>query len=102
MGAGNGAPKQDAQIFTPVTRTDLQACAQSTKLWLMEVVAWMVKAIGFRVRRTALNSQRVETRRDLRELVFLMMCARMRFRKTDPRRLWLRPPSRPQRFRYAY
>jgi hypothetical protein len=88
------------QIFTPVTRTDLTAWAQSMKLWLMEVVAWMVEAIGFREGRIALNKHRVETRRELRELIFLMMCARMRFRKADRRQRWMRPPSAPRGVRY--
>jgi hypothetical protein len=90
------------QIFTPVTRTDLQACAQSLKLWLMEIVMWMVEAIGFHEGRIALNKHRIETRREVRELIFLMMCARMRFRKTERRIRWMRPPSGPRGFRYAY
>ncbi len=90
------------QIFTPVTRTDLKAWAQSMKLWLVEIVAWLVEAIGFREGRIALHRHRVETRRELRELIFMMMCARMRFRKHDRRRHWLRPPSAPCGFRYAY
>jgi hypothetical protein len=89
------------QIFTPVTRTDLKACAQSLRLWLMEIVAWMVEAIGFREGRLALNKHRTEARRELRELIFLMMCARMRFRKSEKRRRWMRPPSVPVGFRYA-
>jgi hypothetical protein len=90
------------QIFTPVKRTDLAACAQSLKLWLMEVVAWMVEAIGIREGRIALNKHRTETRRELRELIFLMMCARMRFRKAEKRMRWMRPPSAPRGFRYAH
>jgi hypothetical protein len=90
------------QIFTPVTRTDLKACAQSLKLWLVEIVAWMVEAIGFREGRIALNKHRIETRREVRELIFLMMCAKMRFRKTERRQRWLRPPSTPPGFRYGY
>jgi hypothetical protein len=90
------------QIFTPVTRTDLTAWAQSMTLWLMEVVAWLVEAIGFREGRIALNKHRVETRRELRELILLMMCQRMRFRKTDNRRRWMRPPSAPAGFCYAH
>jgi hypothetical protein len=89
------------QIFTPVTRTDLQACAQSLRLWLMEIAVWLVEAIGFREGRIALNRHRVETRRELRELIFMMMCARMRFRRTERRRRWMRPPSTPRGFRYA-
>ncbi|TPW06497.1 MAG: hypothetical protein FD124_1674 [Alphaproteobacteria bacterium] len=73
------------QIFTPVTRTDLKACAQSLRLWLMEIAVWLVEA-----------------RRELRQLIFLMMCARMRFRKTERRRRWMRPPSTPAGFRYAH
>jgi hypothetical protein len=90
------------QIFTPVTQTDLKACARSLRLWLMEVVAWMVEVIGFREGRIALNKHRIETRRELRELIFLMMCARMRFRTTERRRRWTRPPSAPRGFRYVY
>ena len=90
------------QIFTPVTRSDLQAHAQSLRLWLMEIAVWLVEAIGFREGRIALNKHRIEARRELRELIFLMMCARMRFRKTDRRRRWLRPPSTPAGFRYAH
>jgi hypothetical protein len=90
------------QIFTPVTQTDLKACAQSLRLWLMEIVAWMVEAIGFREGRIALNKHRMETRREVRELIFLMMCARMRFRKTEKRGRWMRPPSAPPGFRYVY
>ncbi|KAF0183778.1 MAG: hypothetical protein FD160_911 [Caulobacteraceae bacterium] len=89
------------QIFTPVTRTDLQAHAQSLKLWLLEIAVWLVEAIGFREGRIALNRHRIEARRELRELIFLMMCARMRFRKTEKRRRWMRPPSVPYGFRYA-
>jgi hypothetical protein len=89
------------QIFTPVTRTDLKACAQSLRLWLMEIAVWMVEAIGFREGRKALLEMRVEARRELRELIFLMMCARMRFRRTDRRRRWMRPPSTPAGFRYV-
>jgi hypothetical protein len=89
------------QIFTPVTRTDLKARVQSLRLWLMEVVAWMVEAIGFRKGRIALNKHRLEARRELRELIFLMMCARMRFRKADKRRRWMGPPSTPRGFRYV-
>ncbi|KAF0182021.1 MAG: hypothetical protein FD124_625 [Alphaproteobacteria bacterium] len=89
------------QIFTPVTRTDLDACAQSLRLWLMEVVAWLAEAIGFREGRIALNGMRIEARRELRELIFLMMCARMRFRRTDRRRRRLGPPSTPRGFRYV-
>ncbi|TPW01742.1 MAG: hypothetical protein FD124_3630 [Alphaproteobacteria bacterium] len=58
------------QIFTPVTRTDLKACAQSLKLWLMEIAVWLVEAIGFREGRIALNRHRIEARRELRELIF--------------------------------
>jgi hypothetical protein len=90
------------QIFTPVTRTDLKAWAQSMKLWLVEILAWLVEAIGFREGRIALNKHRIETRRELRELIFMMMCTRMRFRKTERRRRWMRPPSAPRGFRYAY
>ena len=90
------------QIFTPVTRTDLKACAQSLKLWLKEIAVWLAEAIGFREGRIALNRHRVEARRELRELIFLMMCARMRFRKTEKRRRWMRPPSTPRGFRYAH
>jgi hypothetical protein len=90
------------QIFTPVTRTDLQACAQSLRLWLMEICVWLVEAIGFREGRIALNKHRVETRRELRELIFLMMCARIRFRKTEKRMRLMRPPSTPRGFRYAH
>ncbi|KAF0175918.1 MAG: hypothetical protein IV086_01390 [Hyphomonadaceae bacterium] len=89
------------QIFTPVTRTDLQAHAQSLRLWLLEIAVWLVEAIGFREGRIALNRHRIEARRELRQLIFLMMCARMRFRKTDTRRRWMRPPSAPRGFRYA-
>ena len=89
------------QIFTPVTRTDLQAHAQSLRLWLLEIAVWLVEAIGFREGRIALNKHRLEARRELRELIFLMMCARMRFRKTERRRRWMRPPSTPRGFRYA-
>jgi hypothetical protein len=89
------------QIFTPVTRTDLQACAQSLRLWLMEIAVWLVEAIGFREGRIALHDMRIEARRELRELIFLMMCARMRFRKGERRRRWLRPPSTPCGARYA-
>jgi hypothetical protein len=90
------------QIFSPVTRTDLQACAQSLRLWLMEICVWLVEAIGFREGRIALNKHRIETRRELRELIFMMMCARMRFRKTEKRMRWMRPPSTPRGFRYAH
>jgi hypothetical protein len=89
------------QIFTPVTRTDLQAHAQSLKLWLLEIAVWLVEAIGFREGRKALNEMRIEARRELRQLIFLMMCARMRFRRTERRRRWMRPPSTPRGFRYA-
>ena len=90
------------QIFTPVTRTDLKACAQSLRLWLLEIAVWLAEAIGFREGRIALNRHRVEARRELRELIFLMMCARMRFRKTARRARWMRPPSTSRGFRYAY
>ena len=90
------------QIFTPVTRTDLQAHAQSLRLWLLEIAVWLVEAIGFREGRKALNKHRLEARRELRELIFLMMCQRMRFRKTERRKRWLRPPSTPAGFRYAH
>jgi hypothetical protein len=90
------------QIFTPVTRTDLTACAQSLRLWLMEIAVWLVEAIGFREGRKALHEMRIEARRELRELIFLMMCARMRFRKTEIRKRWMRPPSTPRGFRYAH
>ncbi|MBT9447625.1 MAG: hypothetical protein IV086_18160 [Hyphomonadaceae bacterium] len=90
------------QIFTPITRTDLQAHAQSLRLWLLEIAAWLVEAIGFREGRIALNKHRLEARRELRALIFLMMCARMRFRKQDRRRRRLRPPSTPRGFRYAH
>ena len=89
------------QIFTPVTRTDLKACAQSLRLWLLEIAVWLVEAIGFREGRIALNKHRIEARREVRQLIFLMMCQRMRFRKTDRRRRWQRPPSTPRGFRYA-
>ncbi|KAF0185275.1 MAG: hypothetical protein IV086_08345 [Hyphomonadaceae bacterium] len=89
------------QIFSPVTRTDLQAHAQSLKLWLLEIAVWLVEAIGFREGRIALNGMRLEARRELRQLIFMMMCARMRFRKTEQRRRWMRPPSTPRGFRYA-
>ncbi|KAF0186557.1 MAG: hypothetical protein IV086_09620 [Hyphomonadaceae bacterium] len=89
------------QIFSPVTRTDLKAHAQSLRLWLLEIAVWLVEAIGFREGRIALNRHRVEARRELRELIFLMMCARMRFRKEDTRRRWMRPPSTPRGFRYV-
>jgi hypothetical protein len=88
------------QIFSPVTRTDLKACAQSLRLWLMEIAVWLVEAIGFREGRLALNKHRVEARRELRELIFMMMCARMRFRKTEKRGCWMRPPSTPRGFNY--
>ncbi len=90
------------QIFTPVTRTDLQAHAQSLRLWLMEIAVWLVEAIGFREGRKALNEMRVDARRELRELIFLTMCTRMRFKKTEKRRRWMRPPSTPRGFRYAH
>ena len=89
------------QIFTPVTHTDLKACAQSLRLWLMEIAVWLAEAIGFREGRIALNRHRIEARREVRELIFLMMCQRMRFRKTERRKRWMRPPSTPQGFRYA-
>ncbi|MBT9445337.1 MAG: hypothetical protein IV086_06530 [Hyphomonadaceae bacterium] len=89
------------QTFTPVTRTDLQAHAQSLKLWLLEIAVWLVEAIGLREGRKALHGMRVEARRELRQLIFLMMCARMRFRRTEKRRRWMRPPSVPYGFRYA-
>ncbi|KAF0181721.1 MAG: hypothetical protein FD160_1561 [Caulobacteraceae bacterium] len=89
------------QIFTPVTRTDLQAHAQSLRLWLLEIAVWLLEAIGFREGRIALNGMRMEARRELRRLIFLMMCARMRFRKAERRRRWVRPPSTPRGFRYA-
>ena len=90
------------QIFTPVTRTDLQAHAQSLRLWLPEIAVWLAEAIGFREGRITLNKHRLEARRELRQLIFLMMCQRMRFRKTDRRKRWLRPPSTPKGFRYAH
>jgi hypothetical protein len=90
------------QIFTPVTQTNLKACAQSLRLWLMEIAVWLVEAIGSHEGRIALNKHRVETRREVRELIFLMMCARMRFRKIEKRRRCMRPPSFPAGFRYAY
>jgi hypothetical protein len=90
------------QIFTPVTRTDLHAHAQSLRLWLLEIAVWLVEAIGFREGRIALHGMRIEARRELRELIFLMMCARMRFRKTQRRRRWMRPPSTARGFRYAH
>ena len=90
------------QIFTPVTRTDLKAHAQSLRLWLLEIAVWLVEAIGFREGRIALNRHRLEARRELRELIFLLMCQRMRFRKTDRRKRWTRPPSTPHGFRYAH
>ena len=90
------------QIFTPVTRTDLQAHAQSLRLWLLEIAVWLVEAIGFREGRRALHGMRIEARRELRELIFLTMCARMRFRKTERRKRWMRPPSTPSGFRYAH
>ncbi len=89
------------QIFTPVTRTDLQAHAQSLRLWLLEIAVWLVEAIGFREGRIALNGMRVEARRELRQLIFMMMCQRMRFHRPDTRRRWMRPPSTPLGFRYA-
>ena len=89
------------QIFTPVTRSDLKAHAQSLRLWLLEIAVWLVEAIGFREGRIALNRHRLEARRELRELIFLMMCQRMRFRKTERRKRWQRPPSTPAGFRYA-
>ncbi|KAF0176424.1 MAG: hypothetical protein FD160_2981 [Caulobacteraceae bacterium] len=89
------------QIFTPVTRTDLQAHAQSLRLWLLEIAVWLVEVIGFREGRIALNGMRLEARRELRRLIFLMMCARLRFRKAEKRRRWMRPPSTPRGFRYA-
>ena len=67
----------------------------------MEICVWLVEAIGFREGRIALNRHRTEARRELRELIFLMMCARMRFRKQEKRRHWMRPPSTPCGFRYA-
>jgi hypothetical protein len=90
------------QIFTPVTHTDLKAYAESLRLWLLEIAVWMVEAIGFGEGRRALHEMRLEARRDLRELIFLMMCARLRFRKTDKRRRWMRPPSAPAGFCYAH
>jgi hypothetical protein len=63
---------------------------------------WLLEAIGFRAGRVALNDMRMEARRELRQLIFLMMCARMRFRKTERRRGWMRPPSVPYGFRYAH
>ena len=89
------------QIFTPVTRTDLKAHAQSLRLWLLEIAVWLVEAIGFREGRIALNRHRIEARREVRELIFLMMCQQMRFRKTERRKRWMRPPSTPHGFRYA-
>ncbi len=89
------------QIFTPVTRTDLQAHVQSLRLWLLEIAVWLVEAIGFREGRKALHAMRLEARRELRQLIFLMMCQRMRFRKSERRKRWLRPPSTPRGFRYA-
>ncbi len=90
------------QIFSPVTRTDLQAHVQSLRLWLLEIAVWLAEAIGFREGRIALNGMRVEARRELRQLIFLMMCARMRFRRADTRRRWMRPPSTPRGLRYAH
>jgi hypothetical protein len=90
------------QVFTPVICTDLKACARSLKLWLAEILAWMVEAIGLREGRIELNRMRLEARRELRELIFMMMCARMRFRKADRRQCWVRPPSAPPGFRYGY
>ena len=90
------------QIFTPVTRTDLKAHAQGLRLWLLEIAVWLVEAIGFREGRIALNRHRIEARRELRELIFLMICQRMRFRKTERRKRWIRPPSTPAGFRYAH
>ncbi|MBT9447136.1 MAG: hypothetical protein IV086_15650 [Hyphomonadaceae bacterium] len=89
------------QIFTPVTRTDLQAHAQSLKLWLLEIAVWLVEAIRFREGRKALHEMRVDARKELRQLIFLMMRARIRFRKQDRGRRWLRPPSTPRGFRYV-
>ncbi len=89
------------QIFSPITRTDLQAHAQSLKLWLLEIAVWLVEAIGFREGRIALREMRIEARRELRQLIFMMMCQRMRFRKTERRKRWLRPPSTARGFRYA-
>ncbi len=89
------------QIFSPITRTDLQAHAQSLKLWLLEIAVWLVEAIGFSEGRIALREMRIEARRELRQLIFMMMCQRMRFKKQDRRRRWMRPPSTPRGFRYA-
>lgn len=88
------------QTFNPVIRTDLQAHAQSLELWLMEIAVWLAKAIGFREGRIALYRHRIEARGNLRELISLIMCARMGFRKSDKRRRWMRPPSTPCGFRH--
>lgn len=89
------------QIITPFRSTDLQAHAQSLRLWVLEILAWMAAAVGFREGRIAVRAKQSEVRRDLRELLFAMMCARMTFRKREGALPTVLPRSAPPGFRYA-
>ncbi|KAF0176350.1 MAG: hypothetical protein FD160_2997 [Caulobacteraceae bacterium] len=90
------------QIITPFRRTDLHAHAQSLRLWVLEILAWMAAAVGFRQGRIAVRALQSEVRRDLRELVFAMMCARMAFRKREGALPTAIPRSAPPGFRFAW
>jgi hypothetical protein len=90
------------QIISPFRRIDLHAHVQSLRLWVLEILAWMAAAVGFREGRIAVREKQREVRRDLRELVFAMMCARMRFRKREGGVLTSIPRSAPPGFRFAW
>ncbi len=90
------------QVITPFRRTDLHAHAQSLRLWVLEILAWMAAAVGFRQGRIAVREMQCEVRRDLRELVFAMMCARMTFRKREGALPTVLPRSAPPGFRFAW
>jgi hypothetical protein len=93
------------QIHRPLrTHTEkYRKAAQDLRLWVLEVLAWWLEIVGtvFDVRDARLLLQGCirDARRDVRELIFLAMVARMDVQRPVSRTL--RPPSASRGFRYA-
>jgi hypothetical protein len=89
------------QITRPLRSSveKFSAHVRSLRMWVLELFAWWVLAFGDRARRIELRRDIRFARREVRELIFLSMVARMTFQRRARR--WMRPPSVRRGFRFA-
>jgi len=82
---------------------DIDAYAQSLKLWVLELVAWVAALLDSRAGRIEVQKMMMTARSDLRALIFLKMVARLRLlQRSGARSAPVRPNAAPPGFRYAW